>query len=91
MMMNGTKIVCVDASPCKCPCCYGSPSGLILNNVYVVESFNETFGLFVIGIPKSGHTKDGDYGYNEKRFRLLDELKQENALKQAQPQQQERV
>jgi hypothetical protein len=86
-MEIGTKVVCIDDSPSKCRCCLGEPTGLIKNQVYVIEGFEidgfGTLGLVLVGTrpkPKS-HPLEGK-GFNVRRFRSLDHIKELNSLKQ---------
>ena len=81
-MKIGDKVVCVDDSPSKCHCCLGTPSGLILNNVYVVSGYSrDPGGILLLGFPAPHH--DIGKGFRIERFRLLDELKQQAAVKQS--------
>jgi hypothetical protein len=86
-MKIGDKVVCVNDSPC-CDC--GIKHGYIKNNVYVISAVRGTddgtgsIGVRCIGV--NYHPNCGT-GYNSsRRFRLLDELKEQNAIKQRQAQ-----
>lgn len=86
-MKIGDKVVCVDDSPCgNC----GVSLGFIKNNVYVISAVRGTpdsrgsIGIKCIGVPCHNHKNQGYV--NSLRFRLLDELKEQNANKQQQVQ-----
>ena len=85
-MNNGDKVVCVDDSPSKCPCCMGvKDERLILNNVYVVRNAvtlpSGRVGLELLGMTPPHKTLKGGT-YDVYRFRLLDEMKAEAACMQ---------
>lgn len=77
-MKVGDKVVCVDDSLSRCPCCFGLPTGLILDNVYVVEAVHrDGLSIKVLGVPLIHSFLTGDdHYYSVERFRKLDELKQ---------------
>ena len=80
-MKYGDKVVCVDDSPCQ-SC--GAPVNVIKHQVYVVEArFDDWAAISLIGIrPICG----ARFFYRADRFRMLDELKEQNAIKQQQAQ-----
>lgn len=76
-MKPGDKVVCVDNSPNKKT---GRTCPLILNQVYVVQSIGEDEdGVFVnvLGVPMPICPHWFYPGFAIRRFRKLDELKQE--------------
>lgn len=82
-MKTGDKIVCVDDSPCKfC----GAPINLIKNQVYVSMGVSSRWcdnvtRVSVLGRKSkcSHHSLEIESWVCVKRFRLLNELKNENA------------
>jgi hypothetical protein len=81
-MKIGDKVICVDDSPCaKC----GIKHGFIKNNIYVIIDVRGTpdwrgsIGVKCIGVASHAH---GSGYISSLRFRLLDELKEQNANKQ---------
>ncbi len=84
-MKIGDKVVCIDASPCRCTNCPNLPVALVLGRVYVIKGFeihlkdNKTLQIIVLGLPEFStdgyHSRNDSYGAF--RFRLLDEMKRE--------------
>ena len=87
-MKIGDKVVCIDNSPCA-TC--GVPSKLIRDTVYVIagtrignSASNFRIQLMLVGIPNPNcHISDSEVWHSLRRFRLLDELKQQAAMKEA--------
>ena len=83
-MTIGSKVVCIDDSPCiTC----GKPLMIRKNTVYVISRLQMRSDgeilVNVIGLnPETCHTLDGRNGYIHTRFRLLDDLKTNNLIKQ---------
>lgn len=86
-MKTGDKIVCVDDSPCKfC----GAPINLIKNQVYVSMGVSNMWLDNRLRVSVLGRKSKCEHStvLNEsfvcvKRFRLLDELKNENSIRQS--------
>ena len=80
--------MCIDNSPCA-TC--GVPSKLIRDTVYVIagtrignSASNFRIQLMLVGIPNPNcHISDSEVWHGLRRFRLLDELKQQAAMKEA--------
>lgn len=89
-MKIGDKVVCVDDSPCKNEGCKirhisHQIGGLTRNQIYVIRKFRVDsrgqLGIGVIGITKPCPISGMDTMLAT-RFRLLDELKQQNTERQ---------
>lgn len=84
-MKIGDKVVCVDDSPCKI---CSSKIYILENNIYVIsatEMSNESKCGLAVQILGIDHNCGSGFA-NGDRFRLLDELKKQNANKQQQVQ-----
>lgn len=84
-MKTGDKVVCVDDSPCRL---CGAPVNLKKGQVYVIMEIEDVSGLYgrepalkLIGTPATCLEHNPFNAHRASRFRLLDELKQENQLK----------
>lgn len=87
-MKIGDKVVCVDDSPCQCLVRCGSPSGVEKGRVYVVADtvgVSDGLRLILVGrAPVPYHASSPPTfgrGLDANRFRRLEEVKAENALK----------
>ena len=87
-MKIGDKVVCVNDSPCRCGC--GEPCEVKKDAVYVISGFtigsNGDLGLNLVGVVPFAFSMHINFGWSSSRFRLLDELKEQNATKQRQAQ-----
>lgn len=85
-MEIGTKVVCIDDSPSKCPCCLGKDTGLVKNKVYVIQNFEidsrKNLCLALVGIQPKCHYHLNLSGFLATRFRSLEDIKELNSLKQ---------
>ena len=86
-MKIGDKVVCVDDSP---PIKNGTPhddcpdiKSIIKNSIYVINGITE-LNLKLVGFPVTCPACGTGVGWRKYRFRLLDELKQQAAVKQSQ-------
>lgn len=86
-MNIGDKVVCVDDS--KCCCCGFKVPNLLLNSVDVIDDTRlGSLGLYIHLLGRDlvcQCTESGTYAL-AKRFRKLDELKQEAGQRQSQTQ-----
>ena len=87
-MKIGDKVVCVDDSPCSL---CGAPINLIKNQVYVAMGVSDQWPpdlrVSILGRKsKCEHGRELEHWVAARRFRLLDELKEQNANKQQQAQ-----
>lgn len=81
-MNVGDKVVCVDDSPC---CYCHTPIDLLSGQVYVVSGIricyvSKNLVLDILGLKPTCHGIG--QAYNAKRFRKLDELKEETRQRQ---------
>jgi hypothetical protein len=84
-MKIGDKVVCIDDSPSKCPCCLGKDTGLVKNQVYVIQNFEidsrKNLSLALIGIQPKCHSFSDLKGFLSIRFRPLEDIKEIAAAK----------
>jgi len=85
-MKIGDKVICVDDSLCQCGC--GEATIVKKDTVYVISGFviaeNGVLGIYLIGVESPVYSRHS--GWSSAKFRLLDELKEQNANKQQQAQ-----
>lgn len=80
-MNIGDKVVCIDDSPSKCPCCKGEKLNISKNLVYVISGLALKDGIFLIGVNQFHNDKRNsiDYGFLSTRFVSLTDLKNKSS------------